>query len=135
MSTPNLNPRFALQRATDADIPEITKLCWLSFPQHVRDLLLGCPAEADLPRLVDHFARAAREDHHAVWVKTVDRATGKVAAAARWKVFPNAGQPASGDEVPPPWLEGAAMEEARGLLGEMNAERRRANDAGGFVRE
>lgn len=132
MATPK-PPRFALERATEADMPEITKLCWLSFSQQVRDLLLGCPTEEGLPRLVDHFARGMREHHHAVWVKSVDQTTGRIAAAALWKIYPNAGAPASGDEQPPPWLEGEAREASKELLDKMNAERRKANP-GGFAR-
>lgn len=99
---------------------------------------MGCPTEEDLPKLVGHFARTMREDHHAVWVKVVDRQAGGggvIAAAALWKIYPGiAGAPTSGDELPPAWLEGETREESGKLLDEMNGARRRANP-GGFVRE
>lgn len=126
--------RFTLTRATEADLPEIIKLCWLCFPQIVRDLFLGCPTEESLPRLVDHFVHVMRENHYAVWVKVVENSTGKIAAAALWKIYPNAGAPASGDEQPPAWLEGGTREASKRLLDLMNAERRKANPEG-FLRE
>ncbi|ROW00149.1 hypothetical protein VSDG_03581 [Cytospora chrysosperma] len=122
--------RFSLTRATEADLPEICKLCWVCFPQIVRDLVMGCPTEEDLPKLVDHFGNMIREHHHAVWLKVVENSTGKIAAAALWKIYPNAGAPASGDELPPPWLVGETREKSKGLLDTMNAERRKANPDG-----
>ncbi|ROW02476.1 hypothetical protein VMCG_06081 [Cytospora schulzeri] len=124
--------RFTLTRATEADVPEITKLCWQSFTQPTRDILMGCPTEENLPKLVDYFTHVLREDHHAVWLKVVENSTGRVAAAALWKIYPNAGAPASGDEQPPAWLEGETREASKKVLDGMN-EARRKNNPDGFV--
>lgn len=126
--------RFSLSRASEADLPEIIKLCWLSFDPTVRLLMLGCPTEENLPKLVEHHRRVMRESQQAVWLKVVEGSTGRVVAASLWKVYPNAGQPPSGDEQPPSWLEGEVRESSRKLLDEINQARREANPTG-FIRE
>lgn len=131
MSSP---AHFSLSRVTEADLPEVMKACWLSFPQVVQNLMLGCPTEADLPKLVEYHRKVLREHHHAVWIKVVENSTGKVAGAALWKIYPNAGAPASGDELPPPWLEGEDREASKKLLDVLNEGRRKANPDG-FLRE
>ncbi|KAK2609514.1 hypothetical protein N8I77_003011 [Diaporthe amygdali] len=123
---------FTLSRATEADMEQITRLCWLSFPQFVRDILMGCPTEDDLPRSVKRFQEEMRGDHYAVWIKVVDNSTGKIAAASNWKIFPGATAPAETDEQPIPWLDDETREKARNVLNEMNEARRKANP-GGFV--
>ncbi|KAL1852888.1 hypothetical protein Daus18300_011970 [Diaporthe australafricana] len=120
---------FTLARATEADMAEVARLCWLSFPQFVRDLLMGCPTEDDLPRSAARFREEMRTDHYAVWVKVVDNATGKIAAASRWRVFPGATAPDPAEEALP-WLEGEAREKAQGLLDEMSDGRRQHNPEG-----
>lgn len=125
---------FSLSRATEADLPEIVKTMWLSFPQVVRDLMIGAPTEESIPKVVEYHRQVLREHHHAVWIKVVENSTGKIVGAALWKIYPNAGQPASGDEQPPPWLEGEKREASKKLLDVLNEGRRKANPEG-FLRE
>lgn len=126
---------FTLSRATEADMPEVIRLCWLSFPQIVRDLLMGCPTEDDLPRSVARYQEEMRADPHATWVKVVDGATGRIAAASHWRIFPGASAPAGADEdTPPPWLDDESRVKAEGILGEMTEARVKANPEG-YVRE
>ncbi|KAK7745838.1 hypothetical protein SLS53_002556 [Cytospora paraplurivora] len=127
MSSP---ARFSLSRASEADLPEIIKLCWLCFDPTVRSLMLGCPTEENLPKLVEHHRRVMREIQQAVWLKVVENSTGRIAAATLWKIYPNAGQPPSGDEQPPSWLEGEVRESSKKLLDEINQARREANPRG-----
>lgn len=131
MSEPS---RFSISRATEADLPEILKICWLCFPQHVRNKLMGCPTEEDLPRAVEFYTQVMREQHHTVWVKVVDDSTGKIAAAALWKIYLSMGAPSLRDEHPPPWLEGETMEASKKKLGELNEARRKANPDGFLCR-
>lgn len=126
---------FTLVRATEADMPEVIRLCWQSFPQIVRDLLMGAPTEADLPRSVAQYQKEIRSDPHAVWVKAVDNATGKVAAASHWRIFPGASAPAGADEdTVPPWLDDESRAKAQGILDEMTQARVKHNSEG-YVRE
>lgn len=124
---------FTLARANEADMAQITRLCWVSFPQFVRDLLMGCPTEDDIPRSVARFQEEMRSDHYAVWIKVVDNATGEIAAASHWKVFP-ATAPVEGDDEPLPWLDDETRKKARELLDEMRDARRQHNPEG-YVRE
>lgn len=93
---------------------------------------MGCLSEADVPKATAHFEEELRTYHHGVWIKVVDKATGRIAAASLWKIYPNAGAPA--DEKPMAWLEGELLEKAKNLIGTMNEWRRKANP-GGHVRE
>lgn len=126
---------FTLSRATEADMPEVIRLCWLSFPQIVRDLLMGCPTEDDLPRSVARYQEEMRADPHALWIKVVDNATGRIAAASHWRIFPGASAPVGADEdTPPPWLDDESRVKALGILAEMTEARIKANPDG-YVRE
>lgn len=126
---------FTLSRATEADMPEVIRLCWLSFPQIVRDLLMGCPTEDDLPRSVARYQEEMRADAHALWIKVVDNDTGRIAAASHWRIFPGASAPAGADEdTPPPWLDDESRVKAQGILDEMTQARIKANPDG-YVRE
>ncbi|KAG6358323.1 hypothetical protein INS49_014207 [Diaporthe citri] len=124
-------PPFTLSRATEADMPEVIRLCWLSFPQIIRDLLMGCPTEDDLPRSVARYQEEMRADPHALWIKVVDNATGRIAAASHWRIFPGASAPAGADEdTPPPWLDDESRVKAQGILAEMTEARVKANPDG-----
>lgn len=68
-----------------------------------------------------------------VWLKVVDRASGKIVAGSQWKVFPSF-SPASADDKPAEWLEGEDLTKATQILEKMNAARRAANPKG-YVRE
>lgn len=126
---------FTLTRATEADMPEVIRLCWLSFPQIVRDLLMGCPTEDDLPRSVARYQEEVRSDPHATWVKVVDNASGRIAAASHWRIFPGASAPEGSDEdTPPPWLDDESRVKAQGILDEMTEARKKYNPDG-YVRE
>lgn len=128
-------PPFTLSRATEADMPEVIRLCWLSFPQIVRDLLMGTPTEDDLPRSVARYQEEMRADPHATWIKVVDNATGRIAAASHWRIFPGASAPMGADEdTPPPWLDDESRTKAQGILDEMNEARKKVSP-GGYVRE
>ncbi|KAI3394844.1 hypothetical protein diail_2181 [Diaporthe ilicicola] len=121
---------FTLSRATEADMAEIVRLCWLSFPQVVRDALMGCPTEDDLPRSVARYQEEMRRDHFAVWIKVVDNSTGKIAAASHWKIFPSAPTPDAANEKPVPWLDDETRGLAQKILDEMNDARSKANSEG-----
>jgi hypothetical protein len=126
---------FTLYRATEADMPEVLRLCWHSFPQKVRDLIMGAPTEADLPRCVAQYQAEIREDQHAVWLKVVDGATGRIAAASHWRVFPGSLVPAGADDDKPvPWLDEKSRAEVQVILDEMNEARVKYN-SGGYVRK
>lgn len=127
---------FTLVRATEADMPELIRICWHSFPQIVRELLMGAPTEADLPRTVaQYYQEQVRSDPHALWVKVVDNATGRVAAGSHWRIFPGASAPAGADEDSlPPWLDEESRVKAQGILDEMNRARVKHNPEG-YVRE
>lgn len=124
---------FALSRASLADIPEMARLMYACFPPFVRQILMGCQSEEDLPRYVAFLEDELRTHHHAVWVKVVDKASGRIAAASLWKVYPNAGIPADGGDAVMSWLEGEQRAAAEKLVGIMDAAKREANPEG-FVR-
>lgn len=126
---------FTLSRATEADMPEVIRLCWLSFPQVVRDLLMGASTEEDLPRSVAQYQKEMREDPHALWIKVVDNATGRIAAASHWRIFPGASAPPGADEDHPvPWLNDEDRVKAQKILDEMSEARLKSNPDG-YVRE
>ena len=68
-----------------------------------------------------------------IWLKVVERASGKIVAGSQWKVFPSF-SPASADDKPAEWLEGEDLTKATQILDKMNAARRAANP-NGYVRE
>lgn len=131
MSSP---PRFKLSRATAADLPEIAKGLYLCFPPRIRELLLGCDSEDDLPKYIAHLEEELRTNHHAIWIKVTETSTNRIVAGTLWKVFPNAGAPVDTDSQPMSWLEGEKREAAWKLLREMDEPRRKANP-GGHVRK
>lgn len=132
-TTPTTSTPFTLTRASLSDIPEIARLMYRCFPTLVREVLMGCNSEADLPRFIAFHEDEFRTHHHAVWVKVVDATSGRIAAASRWKVYPNAGTPADGGDKVMSWLDDERRAQAERILGSMNAAREQANP-GGFVR-
>lgn len=125
---------FTLSRASLPDIPEMAQLMYTCFPTLVREVLMGCDTEADLPKFIAVLEDELRVHHHAIWVKVVDKASGRIAAASLWKVYPNAGTPADGGEKVMTWLDGERRTMAERLVGIMNVARREANPDG-FARE
>lgn len=96
---------------------------------------MGTPTEAELPRSVARYQEEMRADPHAVWIKVVDNATGRIAAASHWRIFPGASAPPGADEdTPPPWLDDESRVKAEGILEEMNEARKKAM-SDGYVRE
>ena len=94
---------------------------------------MGCSSEEDLPRLVEDFQQEMRNDPHVVWIKVVDKVSGRMIAASQWKVFPNFA-PVSSDDQPAAWLVGETKEKAANMMQIMNERRRKANP-GGSLRE
>lgn len=126
--------RFALSRASPADLPELVRLQYKCFPPFVRELFMGCRTEADLPRLVRYYERPMRQNPSDIWIKVTDRATDRIVAASNWRIHVNGGRADDdGDNEPPEWLEGEALERSRKIFRAFNAARREANP-GGFVR-
>ncbi|RMD39682.1 hypothetical protein DV735_g5445, partial [Chaetothyriales sp. CBS 134920] len=134
-----MSPPFTLDRATTADLAEILALEYASFPTFVREVLMGCSSEADLPRAVEHAvskqgataAAATSGDPHDIWIKVTDNATGKIIAASNWKVHLNAWYSAEvSDDKPLPWLTPEQAQQAKETLDGMNEKRHRANPGG-----
>ncbi|RMZ11072.1 hypothetical protein D0864_01093 [Hortaea werneckii] len=125
---------FCLSRLEPSeDMLQLVQVAYDCFPPMVREMFMGCKSEADLPRLAQHYLKEIREDPFTVWLKVVDRASGKIVAGSQWKVFPSF-SPASADDKPAEWLEGEDLTKATQILEKMNAARRAANSKG-YVRE
>ncbi|KAI6876628.1 hypothetical protein KC338_g187 [Hortaea werneckii] len=125
---------FCLSRLEPSeDMLQLVQVAYDCFPPMVREMFMGCKSEADLPRLAQHYLKEIREDPFTVWLKVVDRASGKIVAGSQWKVFPSF-SPASADDKPAEWLEGEDLTKATQILEKMNAARRAANPKG-YVRE
>lgn len=124
---------FTLTRASVADMPEIARLMYRCFPPFVREVIMGCLSEADLPRWIGFLEDECRTHHHAVWIKVVDKASGRIVAAALWKVFANAGMPPTAEDQIVGWLDDARRAQAEHVVGAMVKGRKEALP-GGFVR-
>lgn len=112
----------------------MARLMYRCFPAIVRELLMGCKNEDDLPKFTNLLEDEYRTHHHAVWIKVVDQASGEIAAASLWKVYPNAGTPKDGGDKVVSWLDEETRKQAEKLVGTMNVARREANPEG-FVRK
>lgn len=113
---------------------EMTKVQYDSFPQQfIREAFMGCYDESDLPRLIKHHAENVKSDPHAVWIKVLERRTGRIIAGSQWKIFPNC-EPVSNEDKPPPWLEGEARDKSAAMMRKINEKRRAANPYG-YVRK
>ncbi|EME82713.1 uncharacterized protein MYCFIDRAFT_174272 [Pseudocercospora fijiensis CIRAD86] len=125
-------PPFILTRATPQDIPEICSLMYDSFPPHIRLLFMGCESLDDLPKYQEQCIHRMHTDKSDIWIQVRDRATGKVIAAANWKVYVNGEPEDLGEEIPDWVSEGQKWrsEEAKRIMGE----RRKTANPGPFVR-
>ncbi|KAL1874780.1 hypothetical protein VTK73DRAFT_199 [Phialemonium thermophilum] len=123
---------FALSRASVDDFDEITHVQYRSFESpYIRELFMGCRTEADIPRLVRHFAATAAADPSDIWVKVFEVATGRIVAASNWKVHPNAAAARTAlREKPASWLQGEARARAEKAYEAIEEARRQANPEG-----
>ena len=120
--------RYALTRASAADIKAITNVLYTSFDQFARDNYFGVSTTDDLPKLADKYAKIMANDAADVWVKVEDTTTGRIVAASNWKLYlaSESALPRVQDE-PAPWLVGEAVEKQKLLLEPLNEARTKAN--------
>ncbi|KAI6800080.1 hypothetical protein KC332_g4448 [Hortaea werneckii] len=122
--------RFHLSRLDPhEDMLELVQVAYGCFPPILCGIFMGCKSEADLPRLAEHYLKELREDPFTIWLKVVDKASGRIVAGSQWKVFPSF-SPAFTDDKPPEWLEGEDLAKSTRVLEKMNAARRAANPKG-----
>lgn len=133
MAQPNLQAPFTLSRATIADLSELTSIEYDCFPPFVRKIFLGCHTRAELPKIQEIYAEKMRSDRHDIWIKAVDRETGKIIAASNWKIHVNGKSDGGIGDHPPPWLEGDEFEKSKQICEQMEEVRRRSMP-GPFVR-
>jgi len=126
-------PRFALSRASAADLPELTALEYRCFGPFVREIFMGCKTEADLPLITQKQASILANDPHDMWIKVVDMASGQIVAGSNWRVYPS-GAPESSDDTAAEWLDGEAREKATQIFDKWAKLRKDANP-GGYVSE
>lgn len=136
MSSTTTTTPFTLSRASIEDIPELTRLMYKCFPLKVRECLMGIREshyDQELAQFIAFLEDEYRTHHHAVWIKVVDNATGIIAAASLWKIYPNAGTPRDGGEKIMPWLDEERRALAEKYVGGMNQSRMEAMKDTGFV--
>jgi len=132
MAAPSDN--FVLSRASLEDIPEITLMEYRAFANIplIQTTFLGCESEADLPKLVESFKSDMQNDPTSMWIKVVDKSTGKIIAASNWKLFINQANPDS-DDKPCDWMDQARTEKATSILDRMTKARHRQMPEGGYL--
>lgn len=128
---------YFLSRASPSDLPEIVQVQYTSFQAPFeRELLMGCssPSE-DLPKLSEMYAEESRTDPADIWIKVVEKSTGRIVAASNWKVYvaPATALQRRRDEAPT-WLEGDKAVASKGIFEGMNDVRVRENQ-GPFLRK
>jgi len=124
-------PRFALSRASAADLPELIALQYRCFGPFVREIFMGCRTEGDLPLAMQKYVDILANDPHDVWIKVVDRASGNIVAGSNWRVYPSRA-PDSSDDTVADWLDEKAKEMATQVFGKWAGIRKDANP-GGYV--
>jgi len=127
---------FVLSRASAEDIAEITAMEYRAFANlpSVKTTFLGCESEADLPKLVARCQKDMQNDPNDVWIKVVDKSTGKIVAASNWKVFINKDDPAW-DEKPCDWMDQERTDKAKSTLTRMNKIRHEQMPGGSYLCE
>lgn len=124
---------FALSRATLTDLTELTSLEYDCFPPFVRKIFLGCHSRDELPKIEEVYAEKMRDDRHDIWIKAMDRESGKIIAASNWKIHVNGNSDGGIGDHPPPWLKGEEFEQSKQICEQMEEVRRRCMP-GPFVR-
>ncbi|GAB7355429.1 hypothetical protein MBLNU459_g5940t1 [Dothideomycetes sp. NU459] len=113
---------FALSVATLSDFPEISALHYhVVTSEVVRDCFMGPDTAKGREALANRYIKVLREDPDDVWIKVVDRSTGKIAAASNWKILQSL-TPAVPLELEPSWfaeLEPDRAQRARAILEEV----------------
>lgn len=121
-------PPFSMSRATTSDMPELAALMFRTFRPWTTSRFMGCFSEDDLPRFVEKYQQTMAEDITDIWIKVVDNDTGKIAAAANWKLY--LGSEKAQERIrlqPPEWLNEEWKKESKWLLEPLNEAKITAN--------
>lgn len=105
-------------------MPELLDVQYEAFPEFVRVIFMGCHNKDDVSKLVPKYIEKMQNDPSDVWIKITDNATGKIIAAADWKIFPGHGGENNSDEAPE-WLDAEEKEKSRKVIEEMTEIRKK----------
>ena len=125
MSTNN----FILSRATEHDFAELINVEFDTFTDPViQEAFMASDDSAGRESLLRQRLHVSRADPNDVWMKVVDRETGRIAGASNWKVFAGA-VPEQRIEVDLEWLgeRGADKRERAEGIWKATLEARRRN--------
>lgn len=107
------NSSFQLARATADDIPEIVEIEYRVFTEPiVVECFMAPNTPAGHTSLVRQRQQAMKDDPCDYWIKVTDTSTGRIAAAANWKIYAG-GVPEPKASVDLGWLEGEALDRAQ----------------------
>ena len=127
------NGPFILSRAIPSEMEEVVELEYDCFPEFVRNVFMGCSSKADLPKITKSYVHEMETDPNDIWIKVMDKESGKVIAGSNWKLYVNG--PSSGgvkDEAPE-WLDNDMREKSMELMARIN-EARAKSMPGPFIR-
>jgi hypothetical protein len=119
---------FSLSRATTSDMMELAELMYRNFRPWVVARIMGLFSEEDVPKVAEMYKRIMLEDPTDIWMKVIDKETGKIAAATNWKLYlaPESTQKRTRLQ-PPEWLDEEWTKESKMLLEALNEAKIKAN--------
>jgi hypothetical protein len=118
------SPPFVLSRASEDDLEEIISLQYECFPQLLREIFMGTKTRDDLPKLLKLSLEEVQQQPEDIWIKVVERSSGKIIAASNWKVYANG--PSRNSTGAPTWLEGELAQTSSSVYEEFGRERLKA---------
>ena len=107
---------FALARAGVADMVEIFDVCYTCFAAPERRIFMGCYTIDDLPKIRQKYTDAMQNDTRVLWIKVVDKQTGKIIAASKWNLYLQAVKADEMEDMVPEWLEPEDLKVSRDLM-------------------
>lgn len=123
--------RLQLSPIEESDLDKIVEI---SFRAHeddwMWDAIFGPDTPASRTNTKKRFLKGMTEDRTDVWHKVTDIDTGRLIAAANWKIYPTYVAAGEGHESTVDWFEGEEKEAAEYLVKDfLDRRRRRCKEA------
>lgn len=103
---------------------EMVNLEYACFPPFIQQTAMGIyDPETDIPRIRQKYIDEMLEDPADIWIKVVEKASGKIVAGSNWKVYLNGPPEDRPMDTAPSWLEGEARERSETFVEKANETR------------
>jgi hypothetical protein len=126
--TKSTNGPFVLSRATSSDMDAIIDCEFRTFTDtFIREVFMGHDTPAGHANLSSHYQDILRTNPADVWIKVVEKATGKIVGASNWRVHMSSVPEHEEENLGWEWLEGDGekMRKVKEVIREITETRRK----------